>query len=56
MVTPLGKDVFKIRLAIASKNKGKPEGARVITFIKIINKTIYLLTIYNKGEKESIFN
>lgn len=54
MGTPLGKNVFKIRLATASKNKGKPGGARVITFIKTINETIYLLTIYNKGEKESI--
>ncbi len=52
--TPLGKNVFKIRLSIASKNKGKPGGAKVIIFIKIINETIYLLTIYNKGEKESI--
>ncbi len=56
MGTPLGSDVYKIRLSIASKNKGKSGGARVITFVKIIDKTVFLLSIYNKGEKESISN
>jgi mRNA-degrading endonuclease RelE of RelBE toxin-antitoxin system len=52
--TPLGNDVYKIRLAIASKNKGKSGGARVISFVKIIDKTVFLLSIYNKGEKDTI--
>lgn len=52
--TPLGNDVYKIRLAIASKNKGKSGGARVISFVKIIDETVYLLSIYNKGEKDAI--
>ncbi|HTG54683.1 MAG TPA: type II toxin-antitoxin system RelE/ParE family toxin [Niabella sp.] len=52
--TSLGNDVYKIRISIASKNKGKSGGARVITFVKIINKTVYLLSIYNKGELDSI--
>jgi hypothetical protein len=52
--TPLGNDVFKIRLAIASKNKGKSGGARVISFVKIIDKTVYLLSIYNKSEVDNL--
>jgi hypothetical protein len=52
--THLGNDVYKIRLAIASKNKGKGGGARVISFIKIIDETVFLLSIYNKGEKETV--
>lgn len=52
--TPLGNDVYKIRLAIASKNKGKSGGARIISFVKIIDETVYLLSIYNKGNKDSI--
>ncbi len=52
--TPLGNDVYKIRLAIASKNKGKSGGARVISFVKIIDETVFLLSIYNKGEKDTI--
>jgi mRNA-degrading endonuclease RelE of RelBE toxin-antitoxin system len=52
--TPLGNDVYKIRLAIASKNKGKSGGARVISFVKIINETVFLLSIYNKGEVDSL--
>lgn len=30
---PLGNDVYKIRLSIASKNKGKSGGARIISFV-----------------------
>lgn len=52
--TPLGNDAYKIRLAIASKNKGKSAGARVITFVKVVAKTVFLLSIYNKGDKETI--
>ena len=54
MGTPLGNDVYKIRLSISSKNKGKSGGARVISFVKIIDKTVYLLSIYSKGEQDSI--
>ena len=52
--TPLGNEVYKIRLLITSKGKGKRGGARVISYIKIIDETVYLLTIYSKGETESI--
>jgi len=53
---PLGNDVFKIRLAISSKGKGKSGGARVITYVQINDETVLLLSIYNKGEKDSISN
>jgi len=52
--TPLGHDVYKIRLAVASKGKGKSGGARVITYVQIDEETVLLLSIYNKGEKDSI--
>lgn len=52
--THLGNNVYKIRLAIKSKSKGKSGGARVITQVKIVNQTVYLFSIYDKGEKESI--
>lgn len=51
---PLVEDVYKIRLAIASKGKGKSGGARVITYMKIDDETVLLLSIYNKGEKDNI--
>lgn len=51
---PLGNDVYKIRLSIASKNKGKSGGARVISFVKIVGETVYLLSIYSKGETNNI--
>lgn len=52
--TPLGNDCFKIRLAIASKGKGKSGGARVITCFKIVQLSVFLLTIFDKADKENV--
>ena len=54
MGEPLGKDCFKIRMAISSKNKGKSGGARVITCVKIVDDTLFLLSIYDKSEQANI--
>ena len=51
---PLGKDCYKVRMAISSKNQGKSGGARVITCVKIVDDTLYLLSIYDKSEQENI--
>ncbi len=51
---PLGKDCYKIRMAVASKGKGKSGGARVFTCVKIVHTTIYLLTIIDKSEADNI--
>ncbi len=50
----IGNNCFKIRIAIASKGKGKSGGARVITHFIIEDKTIYLLSIYDKSEQSDI--
>jgi hypothetical protein len=49
--TPLGKDCYKIRLAIKSKGQGKSGGARIITCVKIQYGAMYFLTIYDKSEQ-----
>jgi mRNA-degrading endonuclease RelE of RelBE toxin-antitoxin system len=45
---------FKIRFAIKSKGKGKSGGGRLITFVKVEGKRIYLLTVYDKSDQEDI--
>lgn len=50
----IGKSCFKIRIAIASKGKGKRGGSRVITNFVITDATVYLLCIYDKSEKENL--
>ncbi len=50
----LGNNVYKIRLAVASKNTGKSGGLRIISFVKITDTTVLLFSIYNKGEKGTI--
>lgn len=54
--TFIGNSCYKIRLSIASKGKGKGKrgGARVITHLYIAARTVYLLTIYDKGEKADL--
>ncbi len=52
--TPLGNNCYKLRLAIKSKGKGKSGGARVITCVKVVNETIYLISIFDKSNKENI--
>jgi hypothetical protein len=52
--THLGSGVYKIRMAITSKGKGKSGGARVITFLVTENKEVYLTYIYDKSQLENI--
>lgn len=50
----LGRNCFKIRIAIKSKGKGKSGGARIITTIAIEEQTVFLLNIYDKSEKDNL--
>jgi mRNA-degrading endonuclease RelE of RelBE toxin-antitoxin system len=51
---PLGNGAFKIRISIKSKGKGKRGGARVITYVLVENHEVYLLTIFDKSEYDTI--
>jgi hypothetical protein len=50
----LGNNCYKIRMAITSKGKGKSGGARIITYLQVSITAIYLLTVYDKSDKENI--
>lgn len=50
----LGGKLFKIRMSISSKGKGKSGGARVITFVVVNQKEVYLIAIYEKGEIDNL--
>lgn len=52
--TSLGNNCYKIRISIASKGKGKSGGARVITNFVISEETVFLLSIFDKSEKENL--
>lgn len=54
-------NVYKIRLAVKSKGKGKSGGMRVVTYLHFFiqkedeeDTEVYLLSIYDKSEYESI--
>lgn len=50
----LGNGVYKIRIAIKSKGKGKRGGGRIMTQVKFKRRYVYLFSIYNKGEKDDL--
>ena len=53
---PLGNDCYKIRMAIVSKGKGKSGRARIITCFRVVQSSVYLLSIYDKTGKDDISN
>lgn len=59
--TPIGRDCYKIRLAVKSKGKGKSGGVRVITHNIVALKVdtadsmrVYMVYIYDKSEFASL--
>ena len=55
--TEIAPDVYKYRMGIRSKQSGKSGGARIITYEVVMaqrDKTITLLTIYDKSDQSSI--
>ncbi|MEO8787321.1 MAG: type II toxin-antitoxin system RelE/ParE family toxin [Chitinophagaceae bacterium] len=54
--TSLGNSCYKIRISIASKGKGKSGGARLITNIIVEENTVFLISIYDKAEKDNLSN
>ena len=51
--TDLGNGLFKIRLAVKSKGKGKSGGYRVITYLQT-QEEIMMIYIYDKSEEATI--
>jgi len=50
----LGQNIYKIRLAISSTNKGKSDGARVITCVAVVSEMVILAEIYLKNEQDTV--
>lgn len=49
----LGNNLFKIRIAISSKGRGKSGGARVISLLIKKEESVYLVSIYDKAEYDT---
>ncbi len=54
MGTAIGKDCYKVRVAISSKGKGKSGGGRLVTYVRVVNETVFLMDIYDKSEQTNI--
>jgi hypothetical protein len=51
---PLGGGVYKVRFAIKSKGKGKRGGGRIISLHFERDYELFLLSIYDKSDQETI--
>ncbi|MEZ0486123.1 type II toxin-antitoxin system RelE/ParE family toxin [Fibrella aquatica] len=52
--SPLGRNCYKIRLAIKSKGRGKRGGARVISCVVALQESVTLLSIFDKADQATI--
>ena len=47
--TELKSNVYKVRIANSSKNKGKSTGYRLLSYVALVKNELHLLYIYDKG-------
>ncbi|WP_257668038.1 type II toxin-antitoxin system RelE family toxin [Parapedobacter tibetensis] len=52
--TPLGGGLYKVRMSISSKGKGKSGGARVIICVIFKHGKILLADIYDKSDFDTV--
>jgi len=52
--TPLGNNLFKVRMNISSKGRGKSGGARIITCVVYKHEQILLAEIYDKSDYSTV--
>jgi len=52
--TDLGGGVYKVRIANSDKQTGKSSGYRLISYLKLIDNTLYLMYIYDKSDLDTI--
>jgi mRNA-degrading endonuclease RelE of RelBE toxin-antitoxin system len=52
--TRLIDDCYKVRMQISDKSGGKSGGARVIVNVQVINKEVYVISVFDKSRLETI--
>lgn len=48
------KNCYKVGLAIIGKGKGKSGDISLITYVRITSESVYLLSIYDKSDRETV--
>jgi len=51
---PYGMDCYKVRMPISDKNQGESGGARIIIQVKVIDRVVYLISVFDKSEQSTI--
>ena len=50
----LGNGIYKVRIANSDKQTGKSSGYRLVSYLKLIDSTLYLMYIYDKSDLDTI--
>lgn len=50
----LGNNVYKVRIANSNKHSGKSSGYRLVSYLKLIDKKLYLMYIYDKSDFDTV--
>jgi hypothetical protein len=50
----LGDNIFKARIANSNKNSRKSSGYRLIAYLKLVDKKLILVYIYDKSDFENV--
>ena len=50
----LGEGIYKVRITNTNKNRGKSSGYRLISYLKLIDKKLYLMYVYDKSDIANI--
>jgi hypothetical protein len=50
----IGGGMYKIRMSISDKQRGKSGSARVIVYILRADKEVYVLSVYDKAQYDTV--
>ena len=50
----LGNGIYKVRIANSDKQSGKSTGYRLISYLKLVDKILYLMYIYDKSDMSTV--
>ena len=50
----IGNGIYKVRISNSNKQSGKSSGYRLISYLKLIDKKLYLMYIYDKSDLDNI--
>ncbi|MGI8599704.1 MAG: hypothetical protein ACR2KB_10645 [Chitinophagaceae bacterium] len=52
----IGKNIYKVRMPLSDKQSGQRGGARVIIEVLVLDRIVYVLSVFDKSIKENLLD